>query len=57
MQGVGYGLSCLGPLLFGWLHEYSHGWELPFAFLALCVGVMLAGAWLACRPGWLEERW
>ena len=57
MQGVGYGLSCLGPLLFGWLHEYSHGWELPFAFLASCVGVMLAGAWLACRPGWLEERW
>lgn len=57
MQGVGYGLSCLGPLLFGWLHEYSHGWGVPFAFLALCVGVMLAGAWLACRPGVLEDRW
>ena len=57
MQGVGYGLSCLGPLLFGWLHEHSHGWQLPFAFLALCVGVMLAGAWLACRPGILEDRW
>jgi CP family cyanate transporter-like MFS transporter len=57
MQGVGYGLSCLGPLLFGWLHERSHGWGMPFAFLALCVGVMLAGAWLACRPGILEERW
>ncbi|AKC85587.1 CynX/NimT family MFS transporter [Pseudoxanthomonas suwonensis] len=56
-QGVGYGLSCLGPLLFGWLHERSHGWGLPFAFLVLCVGVMLAGAWLACRPGLLEERW
>jgi CP family cyanate transporter-like MFS transporter len=57
MQGVGYGLSCLGPLLFGWLHERSHGWAMPFAFLTLCVGVMLAGAWLACRPGILEERW
>jgi len=57
MQGVGYGLSCLGPLLFGWLHESSHGWRLPFAFLVVCVGVMLAGAWLACRPGMLEERW
>ena len=57
MQGVGYGLSCLGPLLFGWLHEYSHGWTLPFAFLALCVGVMVVGAWLACRPGLLEDRW
>ena len=57
MQGVGYGLSCLGPVLFGWLHEYSHAWELPFVFLALCVGVMLAGAWRACRPGLLEDRW
>ena len=57
MQGVGYGLSCLGPLLFGLLHEHSHGWGLPFAFLTLCVGVMLVGAWLACRPGILEERW
>jgi CP family cyanate transporter-like MFS transporter len=57
MQGVGYGLSCLGPLLFGWLHERSHGWGAPFAFLALCVAVMLAGAWLACRPAILEDRW
>ena len=56
-QGVGYALSCLGPLLFGWLHERSHGWGLPFAFLAACVGLMVAGAWLACRPGFLEERW
>ena len=56
-QGLGYALSCLGPLLFGWLHERSHGWGAPFAFLALCVAVMVAGAWLACRPGYLEERW
>jgi CP family cyanate transporter-like MFS transporter len=56
-QGLGYTLSCLGPLLFGWLHELSHGWALPFAFLVACVGVMLAGAWLACRPGYLEDRW
>ncbi len=57
MQGVGYGLSCAGPLLFGALHAASRGWALPFAFLALCVGVMLAGAWYACRPGHLEDRW
>ncbi|KAF1687710.1 MFS transporter [Pseudoxanthomonas broegbernensis] len=57
MQGMGYSLSCAGPLLFGWLQARSHGWTLPFAFLALCVGVMLAGAWFACRPGFLEDRW
>lgn len=57
MQGLGYALSCLGPLLFGWLHARSGGWGASFAFLSVCVGVMLAGAWLACRPGMLEERW
>ena len=44
-------------VLFGLLHEHSHGWALPFAFLALCVGVMLCGARLACRPAVLEDRW
>ncbi|WP_374013748.1 MFS transporter [Pseudoxanthomonas koreensis] len=57
MQGMGYGLSCAGPLLFGALHASSQGWALPFAFLALCVGVLLTGAWFACRPGYLEDRW
>ena len=57
MQGLGYALSCLGPLLFGWLHARTEGWGASFAFLATCVGVMLAGAWLACRPGMLEDRW
>ena len=57
MQGLGYGLSCLGPLLFGLLHARSGGWGPSFAFLSVCVGVMLVGAWLACRPGLLEDRW
>lgn len=56
-QGVGYALSCLGPLLFGWLHAHTHGWGASFAFLVACVAVMLAGAWRACRPGFLEDRW
>lgn len=57
MQGVGYSLSCLGPLLFGMLHDASHGWGLPFAFLSLCVVVMVLGAWQACRPRMLEDHW
>jgi len=56
-QGVGYALSCLGPLLFGLLHARSHGWGASFAFLAGCVLLMLCGAWAACRPGHLEDRW
>lgn len=56
-QGVGYSLSCLGPLLFGMLHEYSHGWGLPFAFLSLCALVLLFGGYLACKPRMLEDTW
>lgn len=55
MQGVGYSLSCAGPVLFGLLHELTHGWHWPFAFLLLCVGVLVAGGWLACKPRYLED--
>ncbi|MGY1409442.1 MULTISPECIES: CynX/NimT family MFS transporter [unclassified Luteimonas] len=56
-QGVGYTMSCTGPLLFGVLHEATGGWTWSFAFLVLCVGLMLAGAWQACRPRMLEDHW
>jgi CP family cyanate transporter-like MFS transporter len=56
-QGLGYTLSCAGPLLFGVLHEATGGWTWSFAFLLLCVGLMLAGAWQACRPCLLEDHW
>ncbi len=57
MQGVGYSLSCLGPLLFGLLHEMTHGWAWPFAFLLVCLAVLLVGGWLACQPRMLEDTW
>jgi CP family cyanate transporter-like MFS transporter len=57
MQGVGYAFSCIGPFLFGWLHEVSGGWHLPFAFLLLCAVVLLSASWLACKPQKLEEKW
>ncbi|WP_149195619.1 CynX/NimT family MFS transporter [Luteimonas suaedae] len=56
-QGVGYALACAGPLLFGWLHDLTHGWELPFAFLGLCLLVLLAGGMLVNRPRQLEDEW
>lgn len=55
MQGVGYTLSCAGPLLFGILHDLEGGWRLPFAFLGVCVLVMVAGSWQACRERMLED--
>lgn len=56
MQGVGYTLSCAGPLLFGVLHDLRGGWGLPFAFLSLCALAMLTGSWLACRERMLEDE-
>lgn len=55
MQGVGYTLSCAGPILFGVLNDRSGGWGLPFAFLGLCTLVMVAGSWQACRERMLED--
>jgi CP family cyanate transporter-like MFS transporter len=57
MQGVGYSLSCVGPVAFGLLHEHSHGWYWPFAFLCLCIVVLLIGGYLACKPRYLEDTW
>ncbi|MFC3550413.1 CynX/NimT family MFS transporter [Lysobacter cavernae] len=57
VQGLGYSLSCLGPLLFGWLHDLSHGWLWPFAFLVVCLGVLLVGGYLASQPRMLEDTW
>ena len=54
-QGVGYTLACLGPLLFGILKDSTSGLAWPFAMLAVSVLVMLAGAWQACRPRFLED--
>lgn len=57
MQGLGYTLSCLGPLLFGWLHELSHGWLWPFAMLGAGLVVLVIGGRMACKPRMLEDSW
>lgn len=56
-QGVGYAVACLGPVLFGALHSMTGGWLAPFALLVVAVLVLLAGAWLACKPRMLEDTW
>lgn len=55
-QGVGYLLACAGPMLFGVLHDATHSWTVPFGFLTATVVVMLCGAWVICRPRYLEDQ-
>ncbi|MGG1519329.1 MFS transporter [Paenibacillus oryzisoli] len=32
-QTVGYIMAAIGPMLFGWLHDMTHGWDLPLMLL------------------------
>jgi CP family cyanate transporter-like MFS transporter len=47
-QGIGYAVSALGPLMFGVLHEMTHGWDAPL--------IMLAAGGLGCIPIFLVLR-
>lgn len=54
-QGIGYGLACLGPLLFGLLHQWTGSWHAPFYFLFGTLILLGVGAFLICRPKMLED--
>ncbi|TQF66133.1 MFS transporter [Rhodococcus spelaei] len=56
-QGLGYAVACIGPLLFGVLHDATDGWTWPFALLLVAVAVMTVGAYQACKPRYLEDSW
>lgn len=54
-QGVGYLFACGGPLVFGLLHTRTESWTVPFGFLTAATAVLVAGAYLACKPRYLED--
>ena len=55
VQGIGYTLGALGPLLVGILHDLSGGWSVPILFL-LAVGLVgiVSGISLS-RPRFVEQ--
>ncbi len=55
-QGTGYLLACSGPVLFGVLHELTGGWAWSMGFLFAAIGALIAGAAVACRPGYLAVQ-
>ncbi|WP_421840922.1 MFS transporter [Mycobacterium sp.] len=57
IQGVGYAVACLGPVLFGVLHTITGGWYAPFGLLLVALAVLGIGAIQACRPQMLEDSW
>jgi MFS transporter, CP family, cyanate transporter len=56
-QGLGYAVACIGPLLFGILHDLTGGWTWPFALLLGAVAVILVAGYVACKPRFLEDSW
>jgi CP family cyanate transporter-like MFS transporter len=55
VQGVGYTLGAVGPLVFGLLHEVSGGWTWPMAFLLVTALVVLVAGPVIGRPHMLED--
>lgn len=55
-QGVGYTAACLGPLVVGGLRDLTGGWAWPIVFMFGAMCVMTAGAFVACKPRYLEDQ-
>jgi MFS transporter, CP family, cyanate transporter len=48
-QGIGYLIASTGPLLIGFLHTATGGWDVPIAALLGVAVVQLVSGWLAGR--------
>ncbi|MGH3623162.1 MAG: MFS transporter [Sciscionella sp.] len=52
-QGLGYLLAAAGPFLFGFLHDLTGGWTVPFILLVGVLAVQMVFGGLAGRPRYL----
>jgi CP family cyanate transporter-like MFS transporter len=50
VQGVGYGIGCIGPLALGALNTATGSWDSSYAVLIASLAVTLIAGWNACRP-------
>lgn len=50
VQGVGYGLAAIGPVLVGWLADLTSGWTVPTVLMAASALVMVFVARQAGSP-------
>jgi CP family cyanate transporter-like MFS transporter len=57
VQGVGYAIAGVGPLLVGVLVAATGGWTAGYVFLLATVVVFVLAGVVACRPAMLEDTW
>lgn len=55
VQGIGYGIACLGPIGVGLLHEATGSWSVPLLALAATAVPGVIAGWFACRPRFVED--
>lgn len=56
VQGIGYGIACLGPIGVGLLHEATGSWSVPLLVLAATTVPGVVAGWFACRPRFVEDE-
>lgn len=54
-QFVGYMLATLGPLVFGWLKDWTGNYNFSFAFMILISLLTLTFGFTATLPGYVED--
>ena len=48
-QSVGYGIAAVGPVLFGALHDWTHGWTAALWSIAISAILQAVVGWYAGR--------
>lgn len=48
-QSVGYGIAATGPVIFGALHDLTHGWIAALWMLVICAALQAQVGWYAGR--------
>lgn len=56
VQGIGYGLACLGPIGLGLLRQATGSWNAPLWVLAASAIPGVIAGWYACRPRFVEDQ-
>ncbi len=54
-QSLGYLLAATGPILIGFLHDLTRGWDVPLMILAGVVVVLFIFGFGAAKPGYISS--
>lgn len=53
-QSLGYMLAAIGPMLIGFMHDFTQGWNVPLMILAGVVIILFVFGFGAAKPGYIS---